>query len=520
MAIVREKKNTNPIARDKAKVGDVRSVTDGTINFWTTQNMARNPIGENPITPADLKGNDKPMSLPEPKTGTAAVGIMGMTEAGTDTYLSDLEAKRKASETEKDTSLADYTASRLGTKGKEEMTSDKYSTEGGVDDLQFRLNKIDNQILNEQESLRRKKEKIDEMGGGLSSGAIAEKENLDRQSARYQADLSLIKSGIQGDYDTAKAIADRAIAVQLEKDQMVNDTLKTIYEDNKADFTLAEQREFSSKQAERERKLNAEEQKLKDIYAVGLDFLKEGGDSATAEEIFKAKSVSEAVSKTGNVLGATARLQRQKLNAEIDKILNPVDTNVLTGKDKFDAQLGLAKSFNDRTGDYKKASTQIDTIRTLSKDAVDRADRGESIAAASQGVITAFNKLLDPTSVVRESEYARSAEGLALINRVEGQYARMTQGGAGITAEDLKEFAETAETLVRGYENTAIDEAQLIIEQASPAGLDVRQIIPSSVLDLMETRFIEALDETAVGETFTIAGRQYKKVDEDNFEPI
>lgn len=477
-------------------------------------------IGTAPMTPDDLKGNESPFKIPAPKDGTAAPSLEGAINGEIDAFTANLEQKRKDSEQKKEASLQALLKGKLDMLGEEEGTAAAYAQDGGVDDIEQELNQANQDILVEKNALNALREKFETKGGGLESGMNSELYNAERQSLRRQADLTVIQMGVQGRYDSAKAIADRAVAVQLEKDKTTIDVLQTIYTDNKDQFTQDEQRAFETKQKDRERKFAAEEQKLKDIYSLGLDYLKEGGDSATAQEIFNSKSVAEAASKTGNVLGATARLQRQKLVEDIRKLTTPVNNNILTGKDKFDAQTGLAKAFNDRTGDYRKASGQISTIRTLASDAVTRANNGESIAAASQGVITAFNKLLDPTSVVRESEYARSAEGLALISRVEGQYSRLTQGGAGITADDLQEFSETAETLIRGYENTAIDEAQLIIEQAVPAGLEVRQIVPSSVLDLMENRFTEALDSAQVGETFTVAGQTYKKVDADNFEPI
>ena len=134
--------------------------------------------------------------------------------------------------------------------------------------------------------------------------------------------------------------------------------------------------------------------------------------------------------------------------------------------------------------------------------------------------MVAFQKLLDPTSVVRESEYARSPEGLSLISRLEGQYTRLQQGGAGLRATDLKEFADTAETFLRGYENTAIDEAQLIINQANSYGLNIQNILPQSVFSLMEKRFTESLQSASVGDTFQVGRNTYQKTGEDSFIEI
>jgi hypothetical protein len=76
---------------------------------------------------------------------------------------------------------------------------------------------------------------------------------------------------------------------------------------------------------------------------------------------------------------------------------------------------------------------------------------------ASQAVLVTFQKMLDPTSVVRESEYARSTQGLSLVNWLRGKYAQYiglvdadtgqwVSGGVGVPQEVLAEIAKTAET--------------------------------------------------------------------------
>jgi hypothetical protein len=52
-----------------------------------------------------------------------------------------------------------------------------------------------------------------------------------------------------------------------------------------------------------------------------------------------------------------------------------------------------------------------------------------SFIAVDQAIITIFNKMLDPTSVVRESEYARSAEDQGLVSRGRSLISRVQAGG-------------------------------------------------------------------------------------------
>ena len=69
----------------------------------------------------------------------------------------------------------------------------------------------------------------------------------------------------------------------------------------------------------------------------------------------------------------------------------------------------------------------------------------------SQIIINTFNKILDPLSVVRESEYARTAEGQSFINRIEGGLQRIVRGGAGVANEELIAMVETARAMAKDY---------------------------------------------------------------------
>lgn len=71
------------------------------------------------------------------------------------------------------------------------------------------------------------------------------------------------------------------------------------------------------------------------------------------------------------------------------------------------------------------------------------AKRGD-LAAGSQAVLVTFQKVLDPTSVVRESEYARSAAGQALMARIQGAAEQLQKGGAGVPVAELEKFASLA----------------------------------------------------------------------------
>jgi hypothetical protein len=93
-------------------------------------------------------------------------------------------------------------------------------------------------------------------------------------------------------------------------------------------------------------------------------------------------------------------------------------------------------------------------------------------AAGAQAVLVTFQKILDPTSVVRESEYARSGAGQSLINRIQGAYERLAQGGAGVPVAELAAFANLAREFVRRQNESAMETKEQIDRIAESFGLD------------------------------------------------
>lgn len=66
--------------------------------------------------------------------------------------------------------------------------------------------------------------------------------------------------------------------------------------------------------------------------------------------------------------------------------------------------------------------------------------------AAAQAILVTFQKILDPTSVVRESEFLRSEAGLSFLSRMRGAIEGIFLGGAGVPVSELVSFVEMAET--------------------------------------------------------------------------
>lgn len=267
---------------------------------WTTQ----------PTQPVDnnlLKGGtDLTMINPKPALGATGMNadIVTSSNLNIDQYNKDLEAKATKTEAAKNTSLEDYVGGLTGQKTKTEITSDEYSK--GVDLIKPELDKINADINAEVESTRQKLLKLEKNPNGLFGGALTDEMNrIETESLHRQASMAVKQMAIQGRYDSAKEIADRAVEIQFEKETNRIEALRVNYEDKKDLFTTAEQREFESKQSDRERELDQKKEDAKLMSDMSIDALKGGASADTAAKIRSAKTIEDAIKLGGKYL-ATA----------------------------------------------------------------------------------------------------------------------------------------------------------------------------------------------------------------------
>lgn len=184
--------------------------------------------------------------------------------------------------------------------------------------------------------------------------ALAE---VQRDASIRKADLYIDKLMQQGDYDSAKAIADRKVDVQLENDRMTLDKLNFDYQENKELFTKSEQRQFELAQADRERAYEEKKTNLKTISDLSLDALQNGAPPLVASQMRNAKTVDEAIRIGGQYINALDRSYKQaqlnKLNAEIAEIGADPITNVDAGQ--YSGALSVILGSAKFTKDQKKS---------------------------------------------------------------------------------------------------------------------------------------------------------------------
>jgi hypothetical protein len=218
------------------------------------------PATTSPISASSLSQSPTPLKVPASTTPTGAASLQGQMEA----FTANLKTTADSAKNKKDASGQMLADAMFGEQGETAITDALYSKEGGVDEVKQELDDINSQILQEQEGLRREIEALQDNPEGLTRSGVAGKiDEARRKSLRTQADLAVVQLAKQGRYDSAKTIADRAVAVQMEKQKQTLDTLKFIYAENKDEFSKVDQRAFETAYKERERLVQNEEYRLR-----------------------------------------------------------------------------------------------------------------------------------------------------------------------------------------------------------------------------------------------------------------
>lgn len=144
---------------------------------------------------------------------------------------------------------------------------------------------------------------------------------------------------------------------------------------------------------------------------------------------------------------------------QINALVNPVTGNIikkfgtieqgLSPKDKTQIAVTQAKEF--------RADPRIEDLGIVERSergmtaALNQARRGGSAnrIASDQALGVLFQKMLDPTSVVRESEFARTPQGASMINRITGSIKQLVTGGLGLEDEDRQALVDMARKLLQ-----------------------------------------------------------------------
>ena len=199
--------------------------------------------------------------------------------------------------------------------------------------------------------------------------------------------------------------------------------------------------------------------------------------SRTADKTKKPEKWSEPYLLGGDYV------QREATTGEIRTAVNVAGGGGgLTPTQKNNAILAANRqlSYRPEVKDYREMGRYVTNINTAMKEA----KTTNNFVAVDQTLINAFNKLNDPTSVVRESEYARTANDIKLLNRIRGKYEKLLEGGAGLTSEEREAIARMSKNFYAAakvrYDQAAM-EAQALADELQ-VGEEFARILKSGVI--------------------------------------
>jgi len=174
------------------------------------------------------------------------------------------------------------------------------------------------------------------------------------------------------------------------------------------------------------------------IYADLLAKDQAEGKADTPERRIELRALAMRKAKAATDLGPDPVMNALH-EIQLENAKNRGAEGAVTPTQQFSMEERLAKSWTSANQSSREVQRQFALMQTGLK----RFRSGDK-NGGSQAVLVTFQKILDPTSVVRESEYARTASGQSFLNRLEGYEQRLVQGGAGMTDSELSAMVETA----------------------------------------------------------------------------
>jgi hypothetical protein len=128
----------------------------------------------------------------------------------------------------------------------------------------------------------------------------------------------------------------------------------------------------------------------------------------------------------------------------------------------------------DRVRETAAAADAVRQVRNMQLALAD-VKAGRRVAG-DQTIISQFNRIIEPDSVTMVSEYARSPQGVALVDRLMESINRIRAGGSGVPVEQLAEFVALAEQFAQNQVATANDVSTEIEAIAKEYGVDPKLV--------------------------------------------
>ena len=139
----------------------------------------------------------------------------------------------------------------------------------------------------------------------------------------------------------------------------------------------------------------------------------------------------------------------------------------------------LRKEFNN-LGPVKEYREIENKFNVMDK-AYEESKKTGNFVAIDQALITIYNKMTDPQSVVRESEYVRTPQDMAVMDRIKAAVARVRKGGR-LEPDTRKALMDMASRFRQVYSGKFNDLAQEWREYAIGYDVDPNLVVSSKVM--------------------------------------
>lgn len=540
----------------------------------STTPSAPNVTSTTPFDASKLQSAPNTSNPPEQPPATQTDNLLGTIAGGTAQTTAGLQQQAASDQKLADNSFAGYLQAKLNTTGRTQATSDAYAQKGGVNDLQKQLNDINQQILSEQHGLLRQTQAIDENAQGRFGTAVQEMKNeAQNASLKKQADLYIIQQGIQGQYDSAKAIADRAVDAYTEQQQNKIDTLQEQYNRYQDLFTKSEQRAFDAAQADRQRKLDEQKQNQTDIYNLAIQAQQDGAPVSVVQQMLKATTKEDALAAGGSYIGALDRAQKYASIASSNTstrknlldLANAGDPTAIKqlGFDPTDSnsqeKVANVQAYGQQyasTGklpspaELKQSGLTISDVTNFAKQspkpdgALVSADTGvtpSNLSAAQQTGIQSLSEIVNQTIPSLKDKFSKLNAGLlgkagsfiyTTQDRQDYNTLRqdflskllLARSGAAVSEQEYERLSNLVPTDIAnaglgGLSNKG-DKALNSLESSMTETLNSQLKNNNLAIYGYSTVNVPSLGEKKVGEIVTIGGTQYKVLPDGNLTDI
>lgn len=473
---------------------------------------AFNPNTGTPIT-SNMLAPKAELKLPEATVDTTATSLLNdeVTKA-----QSAIEKEQAKLQTERNTQVTDI-SKLIQDIANTESKQTQYAIDAGADIANEKIQNIDDEMLVQSRALKAKIEQIrsnPQITQNMASLLVNDEE---RKAASYVADLSITKSILSRDYDKAIKTAERKVEAELAPMKAALEAKKFVFDNNKDYFNTVQKAKFDRLIKEEDRKYNEEKDKLDTINKLVITAQQNGADQATIDKIRNAKDTTEASVAIGKY--ASDPLERKIKEAQLAKINQDMsqdrvkfgERNAVVGA--TDIISTLPKAQQDR---YYKLQNDFDTVTKTYRGAIDaqknlQALSKDSTAQDQTAIIFSYMKTLDPTSTVREGEFALVGKTAGLSDLAVNALKKL-DSGKRLNDQQIKDIVGASSKLSTQAKKNLDATSAEFDRRASKFGLPTGLFYePQEIPKLTEDEFVNTLiPEQSTKSIFSVFNTKFR----------